>query len=117
MAPPDNRRIGVPAPLLGALCGALLGLIAFAAVATLWRLGATHAAAVTAASALLVALSCLAGTILFGQPARRIKARVPVNRALPPSWWPRESESVPLIAACLGVPVILGTGAAVLIFH
>jgi hypothetical protein len=110
-------RPGLPAPLLGALYGTALGLSTFLGVALLWRLGATHAAGLTANSALLISLVCLAATVLLGQPAKRRRARVPVNRVVPHQWWPRDTESVPMLAACIGAPLIAGAGAAVLLFR
>jgi hypothetical protein len=110
-------RTGLPTPLLGALCGTALGLTTFLAVAFLYRLGATHAAGLTAEYALLLSLVCLAATVLLGQPAKRRRARVPINRVVPHQWWPREAESVPMLVACIGGPLIAGAGAAVLFFR
>jgi hypothetical protein len=42
---------------------------------------------------------------------------VPINRALPPAWWPREPDSISLLAACVGAPLVIGAGAAVLLFR
>ncbi|MGO8686369.1 MAG: hypothetical protein ACLQT7_04170 [Candidatus Dormibacteria bacterium] len=110
-------RLSLAAPLLGALLGAALGLATFTVVALLWRAGATHAATQTADYALLASLFCLACTVVLGQPARRRRARVPINRAVPHQWWPRETDSVQMIAACVGAPLIVGAGAAMLLFH
>jgi hypothetical protein len=65
----------------------------------------------------LVSLFCLALTVVFGQPPRRRRARVPINRAVPHEWWPRETDSVQMFAACVGAPLIVGVGAAMLLFH
>jgi len=83
----------------------------------MWRAGATHAASTLADSALLLAIVCLAGAVVFGQPAKRHRARVPVNRALPHAWWPKETDPLPVMVACVGAPLIAGAGAAVLLFH
>ena len=88
-----------------------------AAGASVWHAGATHAAATTADYALLVSLFCLALTVVFGQPPRRRRARVPINQAVPHEWWPRETDSVQLFAACVGAPLIVGVGAAMLLFR
>jgi hypothetical protein len=112
-----SPRLSLARPVLGALLGAALGLVTFSVVALLWRAGATHAAAITANCALLASLLCLSTTVVLSQPARRRRARVPVNRALPPQWWPRETESVQVIVACVGAPLVIGAGAAVLLFH
>jgi len=117
MPVPRQPRLSLAAPLLRALLGAALGLVTFTVAALLWRAGATHAAAATADYALLVSLFCLAITVVFGQPARRRRARVPVNQAVPHQWWPRETESVQVIAACVGAPLIVGAGVAMLLFH
>jgi hypothetical protein len=117
MAGPERRSLGMPAPLVGALWGTLLGFASFAVVALLWSSGATRAASLAAESALLLSIVCLAATTLLGQPARRRRARVPVNRAVPHQWWPREPEGVPVVMVCLGVPLIAGTAAAALIFR
>jgi hypothetical protein len=117
MRAPSLRRISPPSPFLAAFCGVLLGLLTFAVSAWLWRSGATHVASTTAAAALLVALTCVAAFALLDSPARLRRARVPINRALPHAWWPRETDNVPLLAACLGVPLVVGAGAAVLLFR
>ena len=114
---PREPRLSLAAPLRGAILGALLGLVTFTVVAMMWRAGATHAAATTAGYALFISLFCLALTVIFGQPPRRRRARVPINRAVPHEWWPRETESVQMMAACVGAPLIVGVGAAMLLFH
>ena len=114
---PRQTPLGVPAPLLGLLVGTALGLATFVVAALLWRAGETQAAATTANTAVLAALSCLAAAVVLAQPARRRRARVPVNRAVPQQWWPREVDSVPLIAACVGAPFIAAAGMAVLLFR
>ena len=117
MPVPREPRLSLAAPLLGALLGAGLGLVTFVVVALMWHAGATRAAAITADYALFVSLVCLAVTLVFGQPPRRRRARVPINQAVPHEWWPRETESVQMIAACVGAPLIIGVGAAMLLFH
>ena len=117
MPVPREPRLSLAAPLRGAILGALLGLVTFIVVALMWRAGATHAAAATAGYALFLSLFCLALNVVFGQPPRRRRARVPINRAVPHEWWPRETESVQMIAACVGAPLIVGVGAAMLLFH
>ena len=72
---------------------------------------------VAVGTALLVALASIAGAAALDGPARMRRARVPIGRVLPPSWWPRESDSVPLIAACVGGPLVIGAGAAMLLFR
>ncbi|MBV9100757.1 MAG: hypothetical protein JO198_06900 [Candidatus Dormibacteraeota bacterium] len=109
--------MSVPAPVAATLCGVFLGLLTFAVSAWLYRNGAMHLAGTAAAAALLLALACIAGTALLDGPARMRRARVPVGRALPPAWWPRESDSMPLIAACVGAPLVIGAGAAMLLFR
>ena len=117
MPVPRAPRLSLALPLRGAILGALLGLVTFTVVALMWHAGATHAAATTADYALLVSLFCLALTVVFGQPPRRRRARVPINRAVPHEWWPRETDSVQMFAACVGAPLIVGVGAAMLLFH
>ena len=117
MPVPREPRLSLTGPLLGVLLGIALGLGTFAFTAMLWRSGATHAAAMTADSALFVSLFCLAVAVVFGQPARRRRARVPINRAVPHQWWPRETDTAQLMAACVGGPLIVGAGAAMLLFH
>lgn len=114
---PRQTRLGVPGPLLGFLVGTALGLATFVVSALLWRAGATAAAATTANTAVIAALACLAAAVVLAQPARRRRARVPINRALPQQWWPREVDSVPVIAACVGGPFIAAAGVAVLLFR
>lgn len=114
---PAPRRATLPTPLVGALCGAVLGLLAFAVVATMWRLGAPHLAAATAEAILLLTLVGVAAAIVGGQPARLRRARVPVGRAVPHQWWPPQRDPVPIVAACVGAPLAAGVGAAVLLFH
>jgi hypothetical protein len=117
MPAPTLRRGSIPAPLRAALFGAFLGLLTFAVSAWMWRSGATQAAALTAEAALLIALTGIAAVALLDGPARLRRARVPINRVLSHAWWPRESDSISLIAACAGAPLIIGAGAAVLLFR
>jgi len=117
MPVPRQPRLSLAGPLVGALLGATLGLATFTIVALLWHAGATRAAAQTADYALFVSLFCLAITVVLGQPARRRRARVPINRAVPHQWWPRETDSMQMLAACVGAPLIAGAGAAMLLFH
>ncbi len=114
---PTPRRVAVPLPLLGALCGALLGLVAFAAIAALWRVGATHIAMLAAEAILLATLTGMAGAIVSAQPARIRRARVPIGRAVPHAWWPQHHDPVPIVAACVGAPIAAGVGAAIWLFH
>ena len=106
------------APLVAASFGALLGVLTFFVTAWLWRHGATGAASVTADAALLLALVCIAAFAVLDGPARLHKARVPIGRVLPPEWWPpQDSEAVPLLAACVGAPLVVGAGLAALLFR
>lgn len=105
------------APLVAASFGAVLGLLTFMVTAWLWRHGATGAASITADAALLLALVCVAAFAVLDGPARLHKARVPVGRVLPPAWWPQDSETVPLLAACVGAPLVVGAGLAALLFR
>jgi hypothetical protein len=114
---PAPRRTALSLPLLGAVCGTLLGLVAFAAIAALWRSGATHVAALAAEGTLLVALAGMAATILSAQPARIHRSRVPIGRALPRAWWPPQHDPIPLVAFCVGAPIVAGAGAAIWLFH
>ena len=117
MRGPSLRRASVPAPLAAALFGVLLGTATFLISAWLWQTGAPQLASMTAEAAMLAALACLAAFALLDGPARIRRARVPIDRALPASWWPRDSETVPLLAACVGAPLVLGAGAAFLLFR
>lgn len=110
-------RVSVPASLLSALCGAVVGLGAFAVAGALWRVGQVRAAGAFADSILVSGLALVAAITLLAQPARWRRARVPVGRALPASWWPATADPVPALAACFGAPLALGAGAAVLIFR
>lgn len=114
---PSLPRTSLPTTLLAATCGVGLGLITFVLAGWLHSVGATGAASMLSEAALLAALACVAGFTLFGGNARLRGARVPINRALPPSWWPREPDSVSLLAACVGAPLVIGAGAAVLLFR
>lgn len=114
---PSLPRTSLPTTFLAATCGMGLGLVTFVLTAWLHSIGANAAAGLLAEAALLAALAFIAGFTLFGGNARLRGARVPINRALPPSWWPREAESVSLLAACVGAPLIIGAGAAVLLFR
>jgi hypothetical protein len=114
---PTPRRVALSLPLLGALCGALVGLAAFALVAALWRVGAAHLALPAAEAILLITLAGMATAILGAQPARLRRARVPIGRAVPHAWWPPQHDPVPLVAACVGAPIAAGVGAAMWLFH
>jgi hypothetical protein len=109
--------IAVPAAVIGFLLGTLLGVVTFAVAGFLWHAGARGAAATASDYAVFTGLVCLAAGVAFSRPARRRRARVPINRALPPQWWPQESDSVPLIAACVSAPLIIGAGMALLLFR
>jgi hypothetical protein len=114
---PRQTRLGLPSALVAFLAGSVLGLATLTTAGLLWHAGATTAAAVTADYAVLGGLACLAATLVLGQPARRRRARVPVNRAVPHPWWPHETDAVPVIAACLGAPLLAGAGVAMLLFR
>ena len=107
----------MPAPFVAASCGVLLGTLTFLATAWLWRSGATHAAALTAEVALLLALTCVAAFAVLAGPARMRRARVPIDRVVPPAWWPRDTDTAPLLAACVGAPLVIAAGIAVLVFR
>lgn len=117
MRTPDFRRLSRPAPVLATVCGAFLGLLAFAVAAWLYRTGARDAASIAADGSLLVALVCTAALTLLDGPASMRRARVPIGRVLPQQWWPRDTDPMPLLAACVGGPLIVGAGAAVLLFR
>lgn len=102
---------------MAASFGAALGLLTFVVTAWLWRHGATGAASGTADAALLLALVCIAAFAVLDGPTRLHKARVPIGRVLPPQWWPEDSETVPLLAACVGGPLVVGAGLAALLFR
>jgi hypothetical protein len=114
---PTPRRVALSLPLLAALCGALIGLAAFAVIAALWRVGAAHMALPAAEAILLITLTGMATAILGAQPARIRRARVPIGRAVPHAWWPPQHDPVPLVAACVGAPIAAGVGAAMWLFH
>jgi len=114
---PTPRRVTLSLPLLGALCGALLGLAAFAVVAALWRVGAARVAIPAAEAILLITLTGMAAAILSAQPNRIRRARVPIGRAVPHAWWPPQHDPVPFVAACVGAPIAVGVGAAMWLFH
>jgi hypothetical protein len=114
---PSLPRTSLPTTFLAASCGAGLGIITFVLCAWLHAAGATAAAAMLAEAALLVALACVAALALFDGNTKLRGARVPINRALPPAWWPRDPDSVSLLAACVGGPLVIGAGAAVLLFR
>ena len=107
---PSLPRTSLPTTFLAASCGAGLGLVTFILCAWLHAVGATGAAALLAEAALLIALACVAGFALFDGNTRLRGARVPINRALPPAWWPRDPDSVSLLAACVGGPLVIGAG-------
>jgi hypothetical protein len=116
----DQRRqtgIAIPAALIGFLFGTLLGVASFAVAGILWQAGARGASATASDYAVFSGLLCLAAGVVFSRPARRRRARVPINRALPPQWWPQETDTVPLIAACISAPLIIGAGMALLLFR
>lgn len=114
---PSFRNVTVPAPLVAALCGVLLGSVTLLVTAWLWRAGDTRAAGLIAESALLLALTCVAAFSVLAGPARMRRARVPIDRVVPPNWWPRDTDAAPLLAACVGAPLVIGAGIAVLIFR
>lgn len=117
MTLPSPRRTHLPLALLGAACGAVLALLAFAVIAALFRSGATHVAVLAAEATLLATLGGMAAAILSAQQARLRRSRVPIGRALPHAWWPPQSDPIPLVAACIGAPIAVGAGAALYLFR
>jgi hypothetical protein len=117
MRTPSFRKVSLPPPLIASMCGVVVGVLTLAMTAWLYRTGAVHAASQAAEAMLLAALVCVAAAVVGGGPARMRKARVPIGRALPPAWWPRDSDAMPLLAACAGAPIVIGAGAAVLLFR
>jgi len=107
----------VPASLLAALCGVVLGLLTFAASAAIWRSGHGHAATLLAETMLLTDLALVAAVTLLAQPARLRRARVPVDRPLPRTWWPPADDPLPALAVWLGGPLAAGAVAAALLFR
>ena len=114
---PTPRRVTISASVLALLCGAVLGLLTFAAAAALWRTGQAHVARATADAVFVAALGAMAGVTLLAQPARLRRARVPVGRAVPRAWWPPPHDPLPALTACLGGPLAAGAGAAALLFR
>ncbi len=114
---PQRDRVDVPARLLAVLCGAVLGLLVFAATAALWRAGMHTVAGLAAETILLISLACVAAITVLAQPTRMRKARVPIGRAMPHQWWPPSTDPLPTLAACMGAPIAAGAGAAALLFH
>jgi hypothetical protein len=114
---PTPRRTQLSLPLLGAVFGTVVGVLAFAVIVALWRSGATHVAALGAEATLLAALTGMAAAILSAEPARLRRSRVPTGRALPRAWWPPQHDPIPLVAACIGTPIVAGAGAAIWLFH
>jgi len=114
---PSFRKASVPPPVIAAFCGILLGAVTFLLAAWLWRHGAAQAATLTAEAALLAALACVSAFAVLDGPTRLHRARVPIGRVLPPAWWPRDDDTVPLLAACVGAPLIVAAGLAVIIFR
>ena len=114
---PTPRRNALSLPLLGGICGVLLGLTAFAIAAALWRAGATHLAGLTGEATLLLVLAGVAAAILSAQSARIKRSRVPIGRALPHAWWPPQHDPVPVVAACVGAPIAAAALAAMWLFH
>jgi len=109
--------VTLPAGMVAALCGALLGLLTFALTAALWRAGQSRIAGLTAESVLLGAMVGVSAVALLAQPARWRRARVPAGRALPRAWWPPPYDPLPTLAVCLGAPLALGAGAAMAVFR
>jgi len=113
----SRHHVTVPAAVLALLCGAVLGLLSFAASATLWRAGDHAAAGLAADAILLAALTGVAAVTLLAQPARQRRARVPVGRALPIAWWPTTADPLPGLALGVGAPLAAGAAAAAYLFR
>lgn len=110
-------RVTLPASIVAALCGAVLGLLTFALTAALWRAGQARIADLTAEAVLLGAMAGVSAIVLLAQPARWRRARVPAGRAIPRAWWPPPYDPLPTIAVCVGTPLALGAGAAMVVFR
>jgi hypothetical protein len=76
-----------------------------------------HAAHTAAETSLLVALAMMIGVLTLGKPLQMRKASVPVRRAVPPQWWPPETDAAPAVALCLGGPIVVACATGVVLFH
>lgn len=115
--PSKPHRVTIPTRGFALLCGAVAGLLSFAAAAALWRAGQSHLAQVSSEAVLLLALGTIAAVTVLAQPARMRRARVPAGRALPHAWWPPPVDPIPALAACAGTPIAAGAAAAMLLFR
>jgi hypothetical protein len=97
--------------------GAVLGALTFALLLGLSSLGSSHAAHTAAETSLLVALAMMIGVLTLGKPLQMRKARVPARRPVPPQWWPPETDSAPVVALCLGGPIVVACATGVVLFH
>ena len=102
---------------MSVLFGTSVAVLGFLACAALAHAGAVGAAALTAETMLLVALTGVSLTVLAAPHTRLRRARVPIGRAVPHAWWPPQHDPTPLLAACVGAPIAMSAGAAVLLFH
>jgi hypothetical protein len=106
-----------PAVVKAARIGTVLGALTFIVLFGLWRMGSAHAARTAAETSLLVAMALVIGVTTLGKPAQMRKARVPIRRAVPPQWWPTETDSAPVVALCLGAPIVVACATGVVLFH
>jgi hypothetical protein len=97
--------------------GAVSGVVTFVLLFGLSRVGSAHAAHAAAETSLLVALAMMIAVLTLGRPAQMRKARVPMRRAVPPQWWPPETDSAPVVALCLGAPIVVACATGVVLFH
>jgi hypothetical protein len=97
--------------------GAVLGAVTLVLLFGLSRLGSAHAAHAAAEASLLVAMAMMIGVLTLGKPLQMRKARVPMRRAVPPQWWPPETDSAPVVALCLGGPIVVACATGVVLFH
>jgi hypothetical protein len=106
-----------PSVVQVARIGTVLGALTFAILFIAWRIGSAHAARTAAETSLLLAAALVIGVVTLRRPAQMRKARVPVRRGAAPQWWPPEADTAPVVALCLGGPVLVACATGVVLFH
>ena len=97
--------------------GMVVAIVLFLLIAAMATLGGKHLAGEVAEFSLLATLLAIASVITLGRPVQMRKARVPIRRAMPPAWWPQETEETGLLALCLGGPIVVASAAGAFLFR
>jgi hypothetical protein len=103
--------------VLAAVAGSILGLLTFAAAASLWQVG-MHAFAGTVAHTVLVLTVGGMALAALAPPRVRLRGvRIPVERSQRGPQRPQTQDAMASVAICLGAPLSVASVMASLLFR